>query len=78
MTKAIYLISHFDGDDTLLHRAAVEIHPISIFGDMEQAIQLAADVLEGDRDLADKSKRCEVKRATPEEIEEYGLGEAEA
>lgn len=78
MTKAIYLISHFDGDDTLLHRSAVEIRPISVFGDIEQAIQLAADVLEGDRDLAEKAVRCEVKRATPEEIEEYGLGEAEA
>ena len=76
MTKAIYLISHFDGAGVLLHRSAVEVHPISRFGEMEQAIELAAAALPDDRDLAEKSKHCEVKRATPEDIAEYGLGEA--
>ena len=78
MTKPIYLISHFDGAGVLLHRAAVEIHPISRFGDLEQALELANAALADDRDLAEKAKRCEVKRATPEEIEEYGLGEGTA
>ena len=76
MTKAIYLISHFDGVGALLHRAAVEVHPVSRFGGMEQALELVAAALPDDRDLAEKSARCEVKLATPEEIEAYGLGEA--
>ena len=78
MTKAIYLISHFDGAGALLHRAAAEVHPVSSFSGMEQALELAAAGLPDDRDLAEKSALCEVRLATPEEIEAYGLGEAAA